>query len=131
MEQEIAALTPEAYLAICQALYQEAALLDQRRFEEWLQFLTEDVVYQAPVRMTRERGKPDISDEMFHFDDNYGSLRLRVERINTNFAWAEDPPSRTRHVVSNVQVFATEREDEVEVRSGLLVYRNRGDEATH
>jgi ethylbenzene dioxygenase beta subunit len=129
--QDTAPLTPEAYLAICQALYREAALLDAGRFDEWLAFLTEDIVYQAPVRVTRERGKPDVSDEMLHFDDTYISLKNRIARINSGFAWAEDPPSRTRHFVSNVQVFPTERADEVGVHSSLLLYRNRGAEATH
>ena len=130
MQQSIS-LTPETYLGICQALYQEAALLDDGRFDDWLQFLTEDIVYQVPVRTTRERGRSDVSDEMYHFDENYPSLSKRVERLNTRFAWAEDPPSRTRHVVSNIQVFPAERPDEVAVRCSLLVYRNRGGDAAY
>ncbi|HYX91065.1 MAG TPA: aromatic-ring-hydroxylating dioxygenase subunit beta, partial [Myxococcaceae bacterium] len=51
-----------------------------------------------------------------------------VERLETGFAWAEDPPSRLRHFVSNVRVdLIPERQAEVAVRSNLLVYRSRWD----
>ena len=117
--------------AICQLLYHEARLLDAGRFDEWLALLTDDIVYQAPVRVTRERGQPEVSDEMYHFDENHASLHKRVERLKTDSAWAEDPPSRTRHFVSNVQVEPTQRPDELAVFSCLLVYRNRGSDAGH
>ena len=126
---EAAGPSPEVHQAICQWLFHEATLLDHGRFDEWLELLTEDIVYQAPVRVTRERGKPDISDAMFHFDDTRATLGMRVERLKTEYAWAEDPPSRTRHFVSNVQVWPTERSDELAVHSYVLVYRNRGSDA--
>jgi 3-phenylpropionate/cinnamic acid dioxygenase small subunit len=121
------------YEAICQALFEEAELLDTGRFEEWLDQFTEDAVYQVPVRTTRERAAADceVSSEMFHLNESLHSLKVRVARLRTEFAWAEDPPSRTRHVVSNVRVRPAEQPDEVEARSYLLVYRNRGADAGH
>ena len=56
-------------------------------------------------------------------------LELRIRRLDTDFAWAEDPPSRTRRFVTNVRVEDGEEEDELRVRSYLLLYRNRGDES--
>jgi 3-phenylpropionate/cinnamic acid dioxygenase small subunit len=53
-------------------------------------------------------------------------LELRVRRLETEYAWAEDPPSRTRHFVTNVRIAEGEEEDEVAVRSNLLLYRSRG-----
>ena len=106
----------------------EAMLLDEGRLEEWLELLTPDVWYCVPLRLTRERGSgPDVHAGTPHFLDDAETLRMRVERLKTEFAWAEDPPSRTRRFVTNVRPVATD--DGVEVRSYLLVYRNRGDDS--
>jgi 3-phenylpropionate/cinnamic acid dioxygenase small subunit len=120
-----------AYLAAQAFLFEEAERLDQQRFPEWLDLLAADVVYQAPVRVTRERGPlPDVSEAMFHFDETLTTLRWRVARLGTEFAWAEDPPSRTRHHVSNIRVRSV-TPDEIHVTSYLLLYRNRGSDAGH
>ncbi|MCL6564784.1 MAG: 3-phenylpropionate/cinnamic acid dioxygenase subunit beta [Firmicutes bacterium] len=111
-----------------QWLYQEAALLDGWRLNEWLDLLTEDCRYLAPLRVNREGESPELSWDFYLFEDDKETLRLRVERLQTGFAWAEDPPSRTRHFVSNVRVTAR-REMELEVHSDFLVYRSRGAEA--
>jgi 3-phenylpropionate/cinnamic acid dioxygenase small subunit len=80
-----------------------------------------------PVRINREKGDhPDASEAMEHFSEDRVTLRLRVERLKTDFAWAEDPPSRTRRFVSNVRV-SPGADGTVDTRSYLLVYRNRGD----
>lgn len=107
-------------------LYAEARLLDERRYEEWLALFTEDCRYFMPIRSTRERGEREVSDdrELAHFDDTKRTLTLRVRRLFTNFAYAEDPPSRTVHVVSNVEAEPAGGA-EVVARSNLIVYRSR------
>lgn len=113
---------------LTQLLYHEAELLDGGRFEEWLDLMAEDVRYQVPVRLTRERGQhPDHSFAMQSLDEDLTTLRLRVKRLRTDFAWAEDPPSRTRHFVANVRVSPGQEADSWSVRSYILVYRSRGD----
>jgi PAH dioxygenase small subunit len=120
-----------AHLIAQAFLFEEAERLDTGRFHDWLNVLAEDVVYQAPVRVTRERGPlPDVSDEMFHFDETLTTLRWRVERLGTEFAWAEDPPWRTRHHVSNIRVRSA-TPDEIQVTSYLLLDRNRGSDPGH
>src|ERR671937_2243239 len=106
----------------------EAELLDDGQFDAWLELLADDVRYTAPVRLTRERGAAsEVRAGAPHFMDNIGTLRMRVERLKTEFAWAEDPPSRTRRFVTNVRPEPTP--DGVAVRSYLLLYRNRGDDS--
>jgi phthalate 3,4-dioxygenase subunit beta len=63
---------------------------------------------------------------MGHFDEDMYALRKRVQRLATDHAWTEDPPSRTRHFVTNVRTF---RHDEASLRveSALLLFRSRGD----
>ena len=117
----------ETYWEAYSFLMHEAELLDERREREWLELFTDDAEYLMPVRVNRERGEGDgFSEEAFYFEETRGSLELRVRRLETEYAWAEDPPSRTRHFVTNVRVVPGEEEDVVAVRSNLLLYRSRG-----
>ena len=96
-----------------QFLYHEAALLDERRFAEWLDLLDPELEYWMPVRSTRALGDEAHEfaklGEGAYFDDDKSSMEQRVRKLSTGFAWAEDPPSRTRHNVTNVRVL--ERSD--------------------
>jgi ethylbenzene dioxygenase beta subunit len=119
---------------ILEILYKEAELLDEGRYREWLDLLDEEVLYRVPVRQTRERpvegGISGVAEGMYHLDEDRTSLEMRVARLETGFAWAEDPPSRLRHFVTNVrigQVVSNERGLEVQVRSNLLLFRSRWD----
>ena len=115
------------YCEVTEFLVREAALLDNNRFREWLSCLADDLVYTMPVRVTRERAAgAGFSDKMSHFDETLSSITTRVRRLETQSAWAEDPPSRTRRFVSNVQVERVGN-DGLKVASYLLALRNRSD----
>lgn len=110
-----------------QFLVEEAALLDAADYPAWLDLLCDDIRYVMPVRVTTARGAGfGIQPGMGHFDENLYGLRKRVQRLATDHAWTEDPPSRTRHFVSNVRTF---RRGAAELRaeSSLLLFRSRGD----
>jgi len=110
-----------------QFLVEEAALLDGGDYEGWPDLLTADIRYLMPVRVTTARGAGfDSLADMGHFDEDLYSLRKRVQRLATDHAWTEDPPSRTRHFVSNVRTF-TVGHAELRVESALLLFRSRGD----
>ncbi|MBS1878947.1 MAG: 3-phenylpropionate/cinnamic acid dioxygenase subunit beta [Actinobacteria bacterium] len=119
----------ETRLAVSDFLIAEAAALDERRFEDWLELFTDDVEYVAPVRVTRRSGTPDIVDEITYFDENKQSLGLRVKRLLTDVAWAEDPPSMTRRFVSNIRI--TPGDGELAVKNNLLLFRSRGDSGAY
>ena len=105
-------------LEVVDWLNHEAQLLDDGDFHEWLELLTDDVTYRMPVRLTRERGQnPDHSPANQSFLDDSATLELRIRRLDTDFAWAEDPPSRTRRFVTNVRVEDGEDAGELRVRS--------------
>ncbi|MFC7655495.1 3-phenylpropionate/cinnamic acid dioxygenase subunit beta [Pseudonocardia benzenivorans] len=117
---------------VSEFLFREAALLDSREFTGWLDLLTEDIVYRMPVRVTRERKDgPDIDPAATWLEENLGTLTVRVARLGTRSAWSEDPPSRTRHFVTNVIVTEGERPDEVSVHSNLLFTRSRSRHAVN
>lgn len=111
-------------------LYQEARLLDNRRFEEWLTHFSDDAVYEVPMRLTRDLGSAsDISSNGRIFSDSKSTLEIRIQRLRTEFAWAEQPPSRTRHFVTNMIAYKVD--DILKVQSNLLVYRSRGDNPSY
>jgi 3-phenylpropionate/cinnamic acid dioxygenase small subunit len=115
------------YDDVVRFLYAEASLLDHDQLQEWTGLLADDVVYRAPVRLTRHRREgAGFSDRSFHFNEDGMSLKGRVFRlVGTSSGWAEDPPSRCRRLVSNVVVERTSRAAEYAVTSYLLVVRHR------
>lgn len=116
------------HLAAYKWLVDESYLLDQQRYDAWLDLLTEDVHYYMPVKVTTALGTGfDTAAGMAHFDENKYSLSRRVARFATQHAWTEDPPSRLRHHISNVRTFATNNEHELVVESAVLLFRSRGD----
>lgn len=117
-------------MAVQDFLIAEAELLDHRRFNDWLALWTDDASYYVPVRVSRKMPAPDVVDDIGLFDDNKMSLTLRVRRLGTDVAWAEDPPSFTRRFVTNFRI-APEADGEVRVHDYLLLYRSRGDGGTH
>lgn len=120
-----------------QFLYREAQLLDHWQWGSWLELFDEDILYWMPVRhnrLRRQRGQDEIPEgiEMAHFYDDYSSLQMRVQQMHSGTHWAEDPPSRCRHLVTNVIVqrrpaatSSTDATVEYDVWSDFLVYRNR------
>ena len=90
------------YGEIVEFLYREAELLDSNRFGDWLSLLAEDIHYVMPVRTTQFRAKGEGFQDVAFFEENFASLRTRVKRLETDFAWAETPPSRTRHFITNI-----------------------------
>ena len=121
-----------AHLAAHQFLVEEAALLDAADYAGWLGLLCEDIRYLMPVRVTTARGADfDSLADMGHFDEDMYALRKRVQRLATDHAWTEDPPSRTRHFVTNVRTFREEAvlttTGDLRVESALLLFRSRGD----
>ena len=110
--------------------YFEAELLDDRKLREWFDLLADDVRYWMPIRHNTFERPEDPSEELaqpgegYYFDDSKNSLRVRVERVYAKNAWAEMPPSRTRHLITNVRIKKSTG-NEVAARSNFLVYRTR------
>ena len=120
------------YHEVVDFLYAEADLLDRRDLRGWLALLTDDIRYVVPVRVTTPHSLDGSAlEDMAHFDEDGYSLRKRVERFETEHAWAEDPPSRTRHFVTNVRCWEGERAGELRIESNLLLFRSRGDVREH
>lgn len=111
-----------------QFLYHEADLLDRRLYREWFALVAQDVHYWMPIRRTVTLNNIDREftriGGMSFFDDDYNDLRMRIEKLYTGSSWSEDPPSRTRHLVSNVQILDWDGAT-VSVRSAIHLLRSR------
>lgn len=120
--------TPDLHAEVRDWMYQEAEFLDDGFERKWLEtMVSKDVVYQVPLRQTVERARgAGWVDGTYHLDERYGSLETRVARNETQYAWAEDPPSRIRHFVTNLRV-AAGQDGLVQARTNLLIYRTRQD----
>ena len=110
-------------------LYREAELLDERRYEEWLELFTDDARYFMPMRRNVPHDEPEREFtreglDVNWFDEGKDTLARRVQQIRTGIHWAEEPPSRICHMVSNVQILHASP-TEIGVKSRFLVYRNR------
>jgi 3-phenylpropionate/cinnamic acid dioxygenase small subunit len=112
-------------------LIHEARMLDDDRFGEWLDLLEEEITIRIPVRQTRTAGTvSEFSATTFHMDEDRYSLEMRVARLATDYAWAENPRSRCRRFVSNVDAHALD-DDRIAVDSYVMLYRTRGDTGAH
>lgn len=124
----MAAPSSDLYAEVLDWMYTEAELLDDGFERKWLEtMVSKDVVYQLPLRQTVERARgAGWVEGTYHLDERYGSLETRVARNETKYAWAEDPPSRIRHFVSNLRVKAQE-DGLIQARTNVLIYRTRQD----
>lgn len=136
-------MTEAVIREIEQFLYREARLLDERRFEQWLDLFTDDIRYWMPIRSTRYPrssmavaildqehyvdGEFTSEKELAYFDESKDTLTRRVARLQTGMAWAEDPPSRTRHMLTNIEVVFGQTTSEVTVHSNFVIYRTRAE----
>jgi len=120
---------PAVFQDIHDFLIDEAALLDARRFRDWLAVLSPEIDYRIPIRITRSRGSgfAEFSTESFHMMEDHPSLTTRIDRFDTGSAWSQDPPPMLRRFVSNIRITGQD-ENGVAVTSYILLHYARADE---
>ena len=118
----------QTHFEIERFLTREARLLDQERLHEWLALLAPDIRYQLPVQEVRYRNdtKPiGTGTGTYIYDDDYALLEMRVKRMDTGLVWFEDPKTASRRLITNIDAEWSDLENEVDVYSTFLAYRNR------
>lgn len=105
-------------------LEREARLLDQLRYDEWLNMYAAECIYWVPS--TPRAGDPRREISVM-FDDRR-RLEDRIWRLRTGFAWSQAPASRTVRLITNVEVFAAAGEDVCMLRCNFLISEFWGDE---
>lgn len=116
-------------------LYLEADLLDERRFRDWLELLTEDISYFMPMRRNvkfgqhAERENTKRGEGISWFDEDKWTLTKRVDQILTGVHYAEEPLSRISHLVTNIRIVGVTPSvadaQEVDVSARFVVNQNR------
>jgi benzoate/toluate 1,2-dioxygenase subunit beta len=101
-------------------LYAEARLLDERRHDEWLGMLTADAAYWMPANGDGVNPNREVSLVY----DNATKLRDRIDRLASGIAHAQSPPSKTKRLVSNVQIDESD-ENAATVLSAFILYELR------
>jgi p-cumate 2,3-dioxygenase beta subunit len=104
-------------------LYAEADLLDSWRLDEWIALFDQQRGgYYMPTTDCPPGAGPGSA--LYLIADDMTKLRSRVEQLLSGLTWAENPKSRTRHMVNNVRIHGTEGEALL-VRANFVVYRMR------
>ncbi len=96
-------------------VYGECQLLDERRLDEWLELFTDDGVYWLP---TSDSACPEDASAMY---DDALQRKKRVHQLLRETRLAQAPPSRTVHLVSNLQIEQRDGSSDARVRCNLLV----------
>ena len=99
-----------------QFLFHEASLIDQRRFSEWLELFSPEGRYWVPANSF------DINPEnhVSLINDSRARLEDRVYRMGLTTMYSQNPLSRTVHMISNVELSASDS-DHQSVSSCFLI----------
>lgn len=118
-------VTSQDWRACSQTLYREAELLDRGRYREWLDFVAPEIDYRILIRTAsaRDSGVAECNPMHFHLRCARSGLETRVRRVETGWAFSEDPPATTRRFVSNIRPVRSG--DELRVKSNILMFRAR------
>ena len=105
-----------------QFIYHEADLMDEHRYDEWLALWTDDALYWVPS------GRDDIDPkrEISLIYDDRVRLQVRITRLKSGFAHAQEPKSRMRRVVSNIVIKEVENGEIIAYSNFLLTELRRG-----
>lgn len=128
---EVGAIAPIAVHEEVRAfLNLEAEMVDDRRFADWLEIVAEDFWYRMPVPVTPDNPVAARYDAAaLIIDENRQTLMdhwfRRYEPDMWEMAWAENPPVRYRHFVSNIRVRETAQPELYQVRSNAIVTATR------
>lgn len=78
----------------------EARLLDQQRYEEWLELFTPDGHYWVPL----EHGQTDPRLTCSLMYEDHLLLQIRVERLKGRRTFSQQPQSRCHHLLQTPMV---------------------------
>src|SRR5688500_14466091 len=97
-------------------VYKEARLADEHRYDEWAALWTDDAIYWVPANS-------DDYDPHHHLSliyDDRARIQDRVDRLKSGAAWAQEPKSRMRRLVSNIEIEEANAGD-ILVRSNFVL----------
>ncbi|MCH7589222.1 MAG: aromatic-ring-hydroxylating dioxygenase subunit beta [Chloroflexi bacterium] len=110
-------------------LFNEARLLDEARYDDWLELYTQEAVYWVPAG-TKPLEEIDPEWEVSLIYDDWDLMNKRVARLNSPYAYAQKPASRTQRILSNIVIDFSEGKDKCVVSSSYCCYELRAHKMT-
>lgn len=121
-------ITSDEYYRIVQFYFNEAKLLDEEKYDSWLQLLTEDFIYVVPVKEIRGKNRDSyFSSDNFYFKDDRKGLEDRIRRLQHKEGWSSKMHTQTRRFISNVIPSHDYASGKLEVECNLLLARTEPD----
>ena len=103
-----------------QFLYREARLADEHRYDEWEALWTDDAIYWVPAN----GDDTDPTTQMSILFDNRSRISTRIKQLHTGKRHSQNPASRLRRVISNIELLGTE-DDDVLAGANFVIYESR------
>lgn len=120
---------PALHHEVSQFYFREARVLGNRQPRVWLESMVDaNIHYWLPIfedRFAKDQRPQPTPNEPAVYNDNYKDLENRVARLETGLVWMEDPPSRLRVLVNNIEAYHTGRADLIATFCNVHIYRNR------
>jgi 3-phenylpropionate/cinnamic acid dioxygenase small subunit len=104
-------------------LYREAQLLDERRWDEWVELYAEDAVFWVPAWKSEDEptSSPDTELSLIYYEGR-SNLADRVWRARSNLSVASTPLHRTAHAITNVLLEPPSAPDRALVKSSWATH---------
>jgi len=118
----------ELHHEVSQFLYRQSELLDDQRWQDWIDLFTEDGIYWMPADPgdTTWEGVPSI------FAEDKNLMTVRMKRVLHPDAWSQKPMWGTSHVIGNVVILPRDpRTGDIVVRSRFHMMELRRDSTRH
>jgi 3-phenylpropionate/cinnamic acid dioxygenase small subunit len=106
-----------------QFVSREARLADELRYEEWESLWTDDAIYWVPAN----GDDTDPTSQMSVVFDNRSRISTRIKQLQTGKRHSQNPPSRLRRIISNVELMPDDADGEGDLMAGanFVIYESR------
>jgi 3-phenylpropionate/cinnamic acid dioxygenase small subunit len=104
-----------------QFIYREARLADELLYEEWEALWTDDAVYWVPAN----GDDIDPTKQMSVLFDNRSRIATRIKQLQTGKRHSQNPASRLRRLISNVELLESEDDGDIRAGANFLIYESR------
>jgi 3-phenylpropionate/cinnamic acid dioxygenase small subunit len=104
-----------------QFIYREARLADELQYDEWEALWTDDAIYWVPAN----GDDIDPTTQMSVLFDNRSRIATRIKQLHTGKRHSQNPASRLRRIVSNVELFEPEEDGDIRAGANFVIYESR------
>jgi benzoate/toluate 1,2-dioxygenase beta subunit len=117
------ALDLDLLRAVEQFLYREARYADELEYDAWEALWADDAVYWVPANADDS----DPTTTMSIIFDNRARISTRIKQLHTGKRHAQTPPSKMRHLLTNIELLGDDptHPDEIQVGANFLIHESR------